>query len=79
MSRRFTRPSPALLIAMLALFAALTGSSYAEPIRAGVSSLIGGKSIKKRAIGPKHIKRNIITGAHVRESRLGKVPSGEEG
>ena len=78
MSRRLTRPSPALVIAMLALFAALTGSSYAEPIRAGLSGMIGGKSIKKRAIGPKHIKRNIITGAHVREPRLGKVPTAGE-
>ena len=78
MSRRFTRPSPALIVAFIALFAALAGSSYAEPIRAGVSSLIGGKSIKKRAIGPKHIKRNIITGAHVRESRLGRVPTAKK-
>jgi hypothetical protein len=62
-------------VAIIALFAALTGSSYAEPLRAHVSALIGGKSIKKRAIGGKHVKRNAFTGFHIRERRLAKVPS----
>jgi len=75
MSSRFRRPSPALVVAIIALFAALTGSSYAEPLRAQVSALIGGKSIKKRAIGGKHVKRNALTGYHIRERRLAKVPS----
>jgi hypothetical protein len=75
MLRGIARPSPALLVAIIALFAALTGSSYAEPLRSQMSGLIGGKSIKKRSIGGKHAKKNAFTGFHVKESRLAKVPA----
>ena len=69
------RPSPALVIAVIALFAALTGSSYAEPVRSQVSALIHGKTIKKRSIGGKQVKKNAFTGFHIREGKLAKVPS----
>ena len=38
--RTFRRPSPATLIAMLALFVALAESSFAEPVRSAATRLI---------------------------------------
>jgi hypothetical protein len=73
---RVWRPSPALLISLIALFASLGGGAYAA-----VS--IDGKSIKSRSITAKKIKkstitgaevgRNKLTGADIAESKLGKV------
>jgi hypothetical protein len=40
--RTLRRPSPATLIAMLALFVALAESSFAEPVRSAATRLISG-------------------------------------
>lgn len=45
------RPSPAMVVALIALFAALGGSSFAEDARQAASRLITGKQIKNRSIG----------------------------
>ena len=55
----------------LAVFIALGGSSYA-------ALTISGASIKNRSIPAKKLKRNTITGKEVRESRLSRVPTGED-
>jgi hypothetical protein len=75
---RAKRPSPALIISMLALFVAIGGSAYA-------AKKIGTKEIKKNAITTAKIKKNAVTtakiknnavnGAKVNESTLGPVPS----
>jgi hypothetical protein len=61
------KPSPALLIAVIALFVALGGTVYA-------GSKISGKSIKKGSEPGNRIKRDTITGRQVKESSLGEVP-----
>ena len=64
---RGARPSPAVALALLALFAALAGSGYA-------AVKINGKNIKNRSIPGKKLKRNSVTGKEVNESRLEQVP-----
>ncbi len=55
------------VMSTLALFIALGGSSYA-------ALTISGSNIKNRSIPAKKLKRNAITGAEIRESRLSRVP-----
>ena len=67
------RPSPAMVVACLALGLALGGTSYAA-IKLPKNS-VGTKQLKKNAVtGPK-IKNNAVTGADVKESSLAKVPA----
>jgi hypothetical protein len=56
------------VMATLAVFIALGGSSYA-------ALTISGKNIEKRSIPAKKLKRNSLTGKEIRESRLNRVPS----
>ena len=60
------RPSPALVISLIALFVAMGGSAYALVITGGdvVNGSLTGKDLRK----------NSITGTQVRESKLAKVP-----
>jgi hypothetical protein len=55
------------VMATIAVFIALGGSSYA-------ALRISGKSIEKRSIPAKKIKRNSLTGKEIRESSLNRVP-----
>jgi hypothetical protein len=74
------RPSPALVIAMLALFVALGGTGYAA-----ATGSIDGREIKNNTISTNDIRSNTVRGSDVRtntltgsdisETRLGKVPS----
>jgi hypothetical protein len=72
------RPSPALLISMLALFVALGGSAYAatkigtKNIKA--NAITAGK-IKKNAVTSAKIKKEAVTGSKIKESTLGPVPN----
>ena len=67
------RPSPALVIAVIALFVALGGSGYA-------AVAINGKDIKNRSVAAKKLKKDTLTGREVRETALGKVRlAGEAG
>jgi hypothetical protein len=72
------RPSPAMIVALIALFAALGGSAYAakkigtKEIKA--NAITTGK-IKKNAITTSKIKKEAVTGAKINESSLGVVPS----
>jgi hypothetical protein len=67
------RPSPAMVVACIALGAALGGTSYAA-IRLPAGS-VGTKHLKKNAVTSPKVKNNAITGADVRESTLARVPS----
>lgn len=59
-------PSPAMVVALLALFVALGGSGYA-------AVQLNGKSIKNATIAGKKLKRNTVTGRQIRESTLATV------
>ncbi|MEX0993378.1 MAG: hypothetical protein WDZ37_05210 [Solirubrobacterales bacterium] len=85
MRRLAARPSPALVISVLALFVALGGSGYA--ISRIPARSVGSKQLKSGAVtaskirkgavtGPK-IKKNAILGKYVLESSLGKVPDAD--
>lgn len=75
---RGKRPSPALVISILALFVALGGSAYAakkigtKEIKA--NAITTGK-IKKNAVTTSKIKKEAVTGAKIKESSLGAVPN----
>ena len=65
-SPRLRRPSPALVLAVLALVAALGGSAYAV-------GRINGSTIKPRSIPGDRIRNNALTGTQINEARLGRV------
>jgi hypothetical protein len=62
----FTTPSPALAVALIALFVALGGSGYA-------AVTLNGDQIKNRSIAGEKLKRNTITATEISESKLDKV------
>ncbi len=61
------RPSPALIVATVALFIAIGGSAYA-------AGTINGKSIVNHSIAGKKLKSNTLGGSQINESGLGAVP-----
>jgi hypothetical protein len=77
------RPSPAIVISLIALFVALGGTGYAA-IKLPKNS-VGSKQIKKNAVTAAKVKKNAVTGAKVKddsltgadvlEAALAKVPS----
>ena len=82
----FRRPSPAILIAMLALFVAFAESSFAEPVRSAATQLISGKQLKTNAVGSRHIRDRAIGTTEVRDGSLrsldfgaGQLPQGPRG
>jgi hypothetical protein len=66
-------PSPAMIVACIALTVALGGTSYAA-IRLPAAS-VGTKHLKKGAVTGVKVKRNTLTGTQIAESTLAKVPS----
>ncbi len=68
-THRRRTPSPALVIAVIALFAALGGTGVAA------TKYLSPKSVKKNSIPGDRLKSNTVTGKQVKESTLGKVPS----
>lgn len=57
------RPSPAMLVALLALFVALGGSGYA-------AVKISGKQIKNRSIAGEKLKLGTLTGKEVKDGSI---------
>ena len=57
------RPSPAMLVALLALFVALGGSGYA-------AVKISGKQIKNRSIAAEKLKLGTLTGKEVKDGSI---------
>ena len=78
-----SRPSPALIISLIALIVAMGGTSYAAfslPARSvGTRQLANGavstSKIKNRAVTGSKVAKNSITGANIRVATLGNVPS----
>jgi hypothetical protein len=68
---RLRLPSPAMAVALLALFVALGGTGYAV-------TKINGKNLKDRSVPAKKLKKDQLSGTEINESKLGKVPSAAE-
>lgn len=62
------RPSPAMIVAIVALIAALTGTAYA-------AQRINGGTIIKQSIGGGKLKKKTLTGFQINTNKLGVVPS----
>jgi hypothetical protein len=63
-----TRPSPAMVVAMVALIVALGGTAIA-------AQNINGGAIKKQTIGGGKLKQKTLTGFQINTSKLGIVPA----
>jgi hypothetical protein len=62
------RPSPAMVVALIALIAALAGTAYA-------AQTINGGAIKKQTIGGGKLKKKTLTGFQINTNKLGVVPA----
>jgi hypothetical protein len=62
------RPSPAMVVAVIALVAALAGTAYA-------AQRINGGTIIKQSIGGGKLKKKTLTGFQINTNKLGVVPS----
>lgn len=60
------RPSPAMVVAIVALVAALAGTAYAQSINGG--------AIQKQTIGAGKLKKKTLTGFQINLNKLGAVP-----
>jgi hypothetical protein len=70
---RLRRPSPALIVACVALAVALSGVGYAAVVLPQNS--VGTVQLKKDAVVGSKVKKNALTGADVKESSLAQVPN----
>jgi hypothetical protein len=67
MRTRVGRPSPAMIVALVALVVALAGTAYA-------AQTINGGAIKKQSIGAGKLKHKTLTGYQINTNKLGIVP-----
>jgi hypothetical protein len=65
------RPSAALVVALVALFAALGGTGYA-------AATLSGRDIQKRSIPANRVVNDALGGKQIDESKLGTVPSSQQ-
>lgn len=70
MRKRIQRPSPALIISLIALFVALGGTGYA-------AVKINGKNIKKGTVTAKQLKNKTITGGKIKNNTIGAAQINE--
>jgi hypothetical protein len=63
------RPAPATILATLALFIALGGTSYA------VSNRINGATLKNRSVAGTKLEKHTVTGTDVKIATFPKVPT----
>jgi len=64
------RPSPAMIVAIVALIVALAGTAYA-------AQTINGGAIRKQTIGGGKLKKKTLTGFQINTNKLGVVPSAQ--
>ena len=68
--RRLRRPSPSMIVALVALFFAMSGTAVAA------SHLVNGDSlIKQHSLSGNRLRSHTLTGKQIKSSTLGKVPS----
>ncbi len=80
MTRNLRRlvPSPAMVVALTALFLALGGSAYAALVITGKNirnNTITTKDIRNGTVRTKDVKPDSLGGVSIKESALGTVPS----
>lgn len=81
--RSFTgkRPSPALMIAFVALFAAVSGGYAIGANKVDTQDLakqaVTNKKIKKKTIKGNRLKDDTLTGRQINEGKLGSVPTAD--
>jgi hypothetical protein len=88
MRPRAHRPTPALVISVIALFVSLGGVGYAAATvtssdvrnnsltsRDVRNNSLTGRDVRNSSLTGRDVRRNSLTGSDVRESRLGEVPS----
>ena len=77
LTRRIPRPSFSMVVAFVALFAALGGTSYAALKITGKNvenSSLTGVDIKNKSLEEKELEPDALTGGRIKESTLGTVP-----
>jgi hypothetical protein len=78
--RSIRRPSAAMIVSCVALFAALGGSSYAAAKFTGkdiANHTLRGVDVKQRSLGANTIKLNSLGGNQINEAALGTVPNAD--
>jgi hypothetical protein len=76
-SVRFRLPSPSMAVALLALFVALGGSSYAAlkvSSKQIVNNSVRSKDLRNNDVRSADVRNNSLTGADINETRVGTVP-----
>jgi hypothetical protein len=75
------RPSPALIVALIALVCALTGAAWAALGKNSVGTkqlkngAVSTAKLKKEAVTANKVKKHSLTGANINLAKLGTVPS----
>lgn len=75
------RPSPAMVVALIALICALTGTAWAALGKNSVGTkqlkngAVATAKIKKEAVTAKKVKKHTLTGKNINLAKLGTVPS----
>jgi hypothetical protein len=69
---RLSRPSPALIVAVIALIISMGGTGYAAFTLPRDS--VGTKQLKNGAVTAAKVKRHSLTGAQINVKKLGTVP-----
>lgn len=69
---RLSRPSPALIVAIIALIISMGGTGYAAFTLPGNS--VGTKQLKNGSVTAAKVKRHSLTGAQINLKKLGTVP-----
>ena len=65
------RPSPAMVLSVIALIVALAGTAYA-------AGKVNGGSIVKQSIGGGKLKKNTLTGYQINNQKIGTVPAAKK-
>ena len=77
LTRRVPRPSVALVVAFVALFAALGGTGYAALTITGKNiqnETVTGADVDNKSLSYKEFKKDTLGGDQINESKLGTVP-----
>lgn len=73
---RLSRPSPALVIAIIALIISMGGTGYAAFTLPNDS--VGTKQLKNGSVTAAKVKRHSLTGAQINLKKLGTVPAARD-
>ena len=73
---RLSRPSPALIVAIIALIVSMGGTGYAAFTLPNNS--VGTKQLKNGAVTAAKVKRHSLTGAQINLKKLGTVPTARD-